>query len=897
MKRITTALFIILATGFAIHSNGAAAELKLNKGDHICLVGNELGERMQHHNHWEALLHHSHPDLDLTVRNLCFPGDEPFERIRSLDFGDPDSHLTHSQADVVMYFFGFNESFKGDNGLAEFAEQMERLVRETQQKNYSGKANARVVLVSPIAFENIGNPNVTDGSVQNANLQKYTAVLKQVAEDTGAAFADIYSPTKALFEQSDQQLTLNGSHLNDAGYKALAPILLKALGLSVSNSPVPAQLYAELKDKNFHWWHRYRAVNGYSIYGKRGLAGTDGTHNNREVMERERAILDQMTANRDQRVWAIAKGQSVSDVCDDSNTLPFLDVKTNVGGEDDKNAKAGKLGSLDYLPAAEQQKKFKLADGYEIQLVASEEDFPELANPVALNFDNKGRLWVSTMPSYPHWQPKTKLDDKVLILEDNNGDGRADKCTVFADGLHQPTGFEIGYGGAWVAQQPDILFLQDTDGDDVADVRVRKLVGFDSADSHHGISAFEWSPGGTLHFNEGTFKYSQVESPYGLTRMHEAGVWRYNPRTEEFGTHVSLAFANPWGHVYDFWGQDFISDASPGFNYWATPISGKVNYPAKHAGGSFNDSVNNFKDTALRGRDVYPTFITKRTRPSAGSEIVSSRHFKPQDQGDFLLCNVITDRSILQHSLTETESGFEGKEKPPLVFCEDGNFRPIDIQFAPDGTLYICDWHNALIGHLQHNLREPNRDHQHGRIWRVVCKDRPLVKAPAIAGEPLPALLDALKEYEDRTRYRARRELAERSTADVTAAVKDWINGLNASDQNHSHHLLEAAWVLQSHNVADVELLHSILNADDYHCRAAATRVLCDLRNKVPDALKLIHERINDEHPRVRLEAVRACSFFSPDEAIEVALDVLNHDVDQYLQYTLDETMRHLESL
>lgn len=897
MKRITTALFIILATGFAIHSNGAAAELKLNKGDHICLVGNELGERMQHHNHWEALLHHSHPDLDLTVRNLCFPGDEPFERIRSLDFGDPDSHLTHSQADVVMYFFGFNESFKGDDGLAEFAEQMERLVRETQQKNYSGKANARVVLVSPIAFENIGNPNVTDGSVQNANLQKYTAVLKQVAEDTGAAFADIYSPTKALFEQSDQQLTLNSSHLNDAGYKALAPILLKALGLSVSNSPVPAQLYAELKDKNFHWWHRYRAVNGYSIYGKRGLAGTDGTHNNREVMERERAILDQMTANRDQRVWAIAKGQSVSDVCDDSNTLPFLDVKTNVGGEDDKNAKAGKLGSLDYLPAAEQQKKFKLADGYEIQLVASEEDFPELANPVALNFDNKGRLWVSTMPSYPHWQPKTKLDDKVLILEDNNGDGRADKCTVFADGLHQPTGFEIGYGGAWVAQQPDILFLQDTDGDDVADVRVRKLVGFDSADSHHGISAFEWSPGGTLHFNEGTFKYSQVESPYGLTRMHEAGVWRYNPRTEEFGTHVSLAFANPWGHVYDFWGQDFISDASPGFNYWATPISGKVNYPAKHAGGSFNDSVNNFKDTALRGRDVYPTFITKRTRPSAGSEIVSSRHFKPQDQGDFLLCNVITDRSILQHSLTETESGFEGKEKPPLVFCEDGNFRPIDIQFAPDGTLYICDWHNALIGHLQHNLREPNRDHQHGRIWRVVCKDRPLVKAPAIAGEPLPALLDALKEYEDRTRYRARRELAERSTADVTAAVKDWINGLNASDQNHSHHLLEAAWVLQSHNVADVELLHSILNADDYHCRAAATRVLCDLRNKVPDALKLIHERINDEHPRVRLEAVRACSFFSPDEAIEVALDVLNHDVDQYLQYTLDETMRHLESL
>ena len=448
-----------------------------------------------------------------------------------------------------------------------------------------------------------------------------------------------------------------------------------------------------------------------------------------------------------------------------------------------------------------------------------------------------------------------------------------------------------------MAQQPDILFMKDTDGDDVADVSVRKLVGFDTADSHHGICAFEWGPGGELHFNEGTFKYSQVESAYGLTRMHEAGIWRYNPRTERFGTHVSLPFANPWGHVYDRWGQEFIADASPGFNYWATPISGKVEYPAKHAGGSFNDSVNNFKDTALRGKDVYPQFFVKRTRPSAGNELISSRHFKPEDQGDYLLCNVIGDRSVLQHSLKDAGSGFEGKEKPQLLFCEDGNFRPIDIQFAPDGTLYICDWHNALIGHLQHNLREPNRDHQHGRIWRVICTGRDLVKPPAIAGEPIPTVLEALKEYEDRARYRARRELAERTTADVVPAVKAWVAGLDKNDEGYIHNVLEANWVLQSHNVVDMDMLTSLLNADDYHARAAATRILCDMRESVPDALKLVQERVNDDHARVRVEAVRACSFFDSAEAIEVALDVLNHDVDEYVQYTLDETMRHLESL
>ena len=896
MKRLIAVLLLTTFSLLLTSCSSVASDLVLQKGDHICLVGNELGERMQHRNHWETLLHSSYPNLELTVRNLCFPGDEPFERIRSLDFGDPDSHLTHSQASVILFFFGFNESFAGDDGLDDFTEQMTRLVTETQAKKYNGKNAPRIVLVSPIAFEDIGDPNVPDGSEQNVDLANYTAALKTVADTTGVIIADIFTPTQALFQAADEQLTLNGSHLNDAGYQALAPILTNALGLTVTKEPVSAALKAEVDDKNFHWWHRYRAVNGYSIYGRRGLAGSDGTYTNRDVMERERAILDQMTVNRDQRIHAVAMGRSVPDQCDDTNTLPFLVVKTNVGGEDDPNRRRGTLGTLEYLPAAEQQKLFKMADGYEIQLVASEEDFPELANPVAINFDNRGRLWVTTMPSYPHWLPKSELNDKVVILTDNDGDGRSDECTVFADGLHQPTGFEIGHGGAYVAQQPDVLFLQDTDGDGVSDSRIRKLVGFDTADSHHGLAAFEWGPGGALYFNEGTFKYSQVESPYGLTRMHEAGVWRYDPRTQHFTTHVSLPISNPWGHVYDRWGQDFISDASSGDNYWAAPISGRVEYPAKHAGGSFNDSVNNFKDPALRGRDVCQKFIDKRTRPSAGNEIVSSRHFKPEDQGDFLLCNVIGDRSILQHSMQETDSGFKGTEKTPLAFCEDGNFRPIDIQFAPDGTLYICDWHNALIGHLQHNLREPNRDHQHGRIWRVVCTGRDLVKPPAIAGQPVSALVEALNEYEDRARYRARRELAERPSAEVVPAIQKWATGLDKSGDEYSHQLLEANWVLQSHNTVDADLLNAALNSTDYHCRASATRILCYLRAHVPDALEKVHQRINDDHPRVRLEAVRACSFFDSEEAIEVALDVLNGDVDRYLQYTLDETMRHLES-
>lgn len=889
MTQRLLALALCLFLGLASFVN--ANELKLQKGDHLCLVGNALGERLQHHNEWETLLHQQFPNLDLTVRNLCFPGDEPFNRIRSENFGSPDKHLTHSKASVVLYFFGLNESFAGDKGLAKFTKDVTKLVEETKGKDY-GMGSPRIALVSPIAFENTGNPHMPDGKVENENLAKYTQALAKIAEETGVAFADVFTPTKALFESSDESLTLNGVHLNQAGYAAFGPILNKAL-FGEAKSEFDSKVKAEVDDKNFHWWHRYRAVNGFSIYGKRGQAGSDGTYNNEDVMEREREILDQMAANRDARIWALARGESVAAKIDDSNTLPFINPKTNVGGPDDPNIKRGKLGSLDYLTAAEQQKLFKMHDGFEIQLVASEEQFPELANPVALNFDNKGRLWVATMQSYPHWKPKTKMDDKILIFEDHNNDGTADECKVFADGLHQPTGFEITANGAYIAEQPDILFVEDTNGDSISDTRVRKLFGFDSADSHHGIAAFEWGPGGNLYFQEGTFKFSQVESPYGLSRLSEAGIWQYHPKSHRFGVFSNFAFANPWGHVFDRWGQNFIGDASPGNSYWAAPLSGRIDHPLKHPGGSQHRRI--AKIAGGEPNYKFPTFYPKRTRPLAGCAMISSRHFPDDMQGNFLVTNCIGDRMILNHEVREVESGFVGKEVDPIVSCEDGNFRPVDVQIAPDGSLYIVDWHNALIGHLQHNLREPNRDHSHGRIWRVKHKTRPLLEPSKISGEPIPALLELLKMPEDRTRYRAKRELADRDSKEVLAELKKWTAGLDSADEDHEHQLLESLWMYQTHDVVNQELLQKLLTASDHRARAAATRVLSFWLDRVPNHKELLEKSINDKHPRVRLEGVRAVSFLSGDEAVELALAVLEHEMDDYLQYTLDETMRRLE--
>lgn len=886
-------IFSLAALTWLVAGAESPAPAAPAQDEHIVLLGNGLGERMQYYGHFETELYQRYPDKNLVIRNMCNPGDTPAFRPRpgrpvqwafpgaekfrpewSMHLGvghypAPDEWLTTCKADTILAFFGFNESFDGPKGLSKFEGELAAFIEHTKQQKYNGKTAPRIVIVSPIAFENLSKTrDLPDGQKENENLALYTQAMQRIAAEHGVGFVDVFSPTKAMFDSTDKPMTINGCHLTPDGYKKLAPVLAdgafgKAPHTAKADEPL---LHDIVTEKQWMWHADYRMVNGVHVYGRRWKPY--GNVNYPEEIEKIR----QMTALRDQRIWDIATGKTQSLVIDDSSTRPLTPIPTNYSPQDQK------AGALSYLDREEAIKSFTLPEGYKIEMFASEREFPDLRNPVQMTFDNKGRLWVAVMPTYPHWRPgDPRPNDKLLIFEDTDGDGRADIQKTFADKLHLPIGFEIAAEGVYLSQEPNLMLLKDTDGDDVADERHLIMHGFDSHDTHHAISAYTSDAKGAFYLLEGRFLHSQVETPYGAQRCNDGGAWRFDPSTFRLERISQYDYNNPWAITFDQWGQNFIGDASSGMNLWLLPISAKLPYGIESPG--MNE------------------FTTHRVRPTSGSEFLYSRHFPEDVQGDYLINNCIGFLGTKQHKVVDDGSGFTGELRHDLVRSTDGNFRPVDCEIAPDGSLYILDWHNALIGHMQHSARDPNRDHDHGRIYRVTYPSRPLVEPTKIAGESVEHLLEALKIHEYRTRYRARRELRGRPSSEVLPKVRQWVASLDTSDPMYERHLLEGMWVTWAQNTLDVDLLKQCLTAAKPEVRAAAVRVLRHERFDVPDAFDLFMAAAADEHPRVRLEAGVAASWVGGEDGAMIAFEVLKKPRDYWINIGMTASLETLQEI
>jgi putative heme-binding domain-containing protein len=857
--------------------------LEFLPNERIALLGNSLAERMNLFGHFESLLHTRFPDNELVVRNFGRPAEEVGRQQRSADYTALDDPLLAFGADTFFCFFGFNESFAGEAGLEQFKADYHQYL-DQMARNYprDDAGNApRFVLVSPIAFEASGDPLLPDADATNRRLLLYSQAIAEVARQRELAFVDIFSDSAALTAaDSGLQLTINGCHLNEQGDLEVARLLDKTLFGSTTVADTGSygyeRLLAAVNDKSWVHQQDYRMLNGWYVYGGRRTWDT-------ETFPREYFKIRKMAQVRDRYIWDIAQGKPVPENPDDSETGELIVPPTRFGEPGQKYSEADELR---YLTPEEFQEATTVPPGFALELFADETMFPELANPVQLNFDNRGRLWVACMPTYPQWKPgDDRPNDRLIILEDTDQDGKADKCTVFYDQLHCPTGFEFWNGGVLVVDQPRLIWLKDTNGDDKADEIVHLMDGWATDDTHHTASAFEWSHGGYLHMLEGIATSTTLETPWGPhISQGTGGAYVLNPRTLKIRQFALPGQYNMWCYVFDQWGQGIVGDGTTANHAWDTPLSG----------------------AQFRGRSgLNMVFDNEGMRPALGCEFLVSRHFPDDVQRQFTYACVINMTGMPRFEIWDDGGGFSGTRlkhaddtPDDLIRSTDKHFRPADPQIGPDGALWFGDWANALIGHMQYSQRDPNRDRQRGRIYRLVYPDRPLLEPATQYGKPVGEVLEQLREYEWRTRYRARRELRDRPTSEVAAAIHDWLSRLDTADPDYERLRCEALWVLQSHQQLDADLLKQVLSgAEAFEARAAAVRILADERDALPDALETLIVASRDQHPRVRTEAARGLSFYADMEATRALIAMGEFPEDYWCDYTIQHALGANESV
>ncbi len=407
---------------------------------------------------------------------------------------------------------------------------------------------------------------------------------------------------------------------------------------------------------------------------------------------------------------------------------------------------------------------FSVQEGYEISLWA---DTNLVGKPVGMNWDAAGRLWVACSPVYPQIAPGDHPEDKVVVIEDTDRDGKADKSTTFATNLLIAAGVapDLAEGqrdkrdkkdstpsvplvplvpspnAAYVGSSTELVHVTDTDGDGTADQRRVVLSGFGTEDTHHTIHTLKWGPDGRLYFNQSIYIHSHLETPYGMVRLNSGGIFAYDPRTERTEV-IAKGWCNPWGHVWDEWGQQFVTDGagSQGIS-WLVPGAMYFTYE--------------------NGRKIMPSITPGGNPKFCGLELVRSPLFPADWQGHALTCDFrahrivrfeisdlsepprdqrdqrdLRDKSLPSPaSLPSLKSGYEARPMPDLVRSTDASFRPIDIKHGPDGALYVADWTNPVINHGEVDFRDPRRDKVNGRIWRIAPKGSTPIKWESLVGK------------------------------------------------------------------------------------------------------------------------------------------------------------------
>jgi putative heme-binding domain-containing protein len=785
------------------------------------------------------------------VRNLAWEGDTVYEQWRDVNFPTVQRQLEELGATVVFAQFGLMESMEGEGRLGAFVEAYEKLLQSL------ARSGRRIVVVSPTPFEKPSLEKAPDLTRHNVTLRQFVLATRQVAERLGGSWVDVFSPFVSLPKGAPRLTGEDGLHLSAEGQDLVAREILRQSGLS----PLVAQsesLHTAMRELERLWFDYWRTMNWAFLGGDRTSVAFshDWKDTSKRLFPEEMKAFESILEEAEANVARALAGQALQPVRERS---PVAQEPPSVKAETPEE----ELATLQVHP------------DYQVNLFASEKD--GIGKVVQIRWDEKGRLWALCIPDYPQVKPGAPPRNRLVICEDTDRDGRADKTTVFADQLEMPLGFELAPGGVYLATASSLWFLSDPNGTDREQGRQLVLGGFGTGDTHQTINSLSWGFGGELWFTQGHSIYSRVESAFGIERHDRAGLWRYRTRTGRLDTFFnnSTAGANNWGVLTDDYGQVFHKEGAANGGFYSVPGLSPG-------------------DLTLSG--VAMQMFVSRDTKTVGIDLIGTRHFPEELQGAVVIGGVYNN-SLQIHSLVRDESGFKTVQLPNIISTKNRAFRPCDVRMGPDGAIYFADWYNVIVGHYQASYRHPDRDLVHGRIWRVIRKDRPLVQAPRLEGLGPKAWLEHVDSPERWVRYQAKRLLFGSDSKAVLPELDAWLAGLDPARTDSEFRRLQALSLFEAHETPRLPLLRSLLRASDPRVRAYATRVLSNWARlgALPDALEWLAPQVEDGDWMVRLEGVVAASYLNRAEAAPLALRALNHPWSPYLEHALTKTLSFLK--
>jgi len=485
----------------------------------------------------------------------------------------------------------------------------------------------------------------------------------------------------------------------------------------------------------------------------------------------------------------------------------------------------------DGLSPQEAVKAMSLPSGFRAEVLAAE---PRLVQPIAMCFDERGRLWVAEGRCYPRKRPEGQGTDRILILEDVQGDGSYSKTTVFIEGLNLVSGLEVGHGGVWVGQAPELLFIP-KDAQDRAGKPQVLLDGWGSHDTHETLNSFMWGPDGWLYGCHGVFTHSVVGRPGTPDDRRvkiNAGVWRYHPTRHVFEVFAEGS-SNPWGLDYNARGDFFITACVIPHLYHVVPGARYQRQAGQHFNPFTYDDIRTIADHShFAGRRVLRPEVAKidlSTDESGGGHahsglaLYQGDNFPPAWRGALIFGNLHGHR-LVADLVVPKGSGYVGTHGPDFLRANDARFIPVAQRVGPDGALYVADWSDKQVCH---NNTTETWDRSNGRVYRVshgTLKARPGDLGRCSDHELSGLALDDANETVSRL---ARRVLAERAAASpLSEGALASLRSAFASGP--SPRRLRALWTLQVAGAFDDVLVGRALADADEDVRAWGVRLTAE---------------------------------------------------------------------